>query len=249
MLTLEVVAKPGARGLHVAGLTAQHRLDRLGADRCGAAHPALALVRIELDQARAQSLDELEGPVRTQFDRVRPLAIRLGVGVNRVGPATEERRVADVVGAQQRLERDAVTHELARVLDGGRRRFGLAWWDVVPNHVGEEPEDALAARVGLLAEVAGLDGRELSVDRVGDVACDRRQPVGVHGVALDQMAKAVVRFHGESVMAAAMLRARRPRGGGLRARGRRAQWLPVPTGWRCSLAFSSSIFAWIFSLA
>ena len=196
---VEVIAEPRARGLQVRELVAQDRLDRLRADRRRAADPALALVRVEPHQAGAQGLDELEGPIGAPLDRVCLFAIRQRVGANRLRPAVEEHRVTYVVGAQQRVERHAPTYELARVVRGGGRRLRLARRHVVADHVGEQAQHALGARVGGRPQVLFVQPRQLNMNRVGDIARDGWEPVRVRGVASDQLAKANVLAHCESV--------------------------------------------------
>jgi hypothetical protein len=109
--------------------------------------------------------------------------------------------VADVVGTQERVNREATPHELARVVDRRRRRYRLARRTSRPREVDDEPKDAVGARVRAGAQVGiSIHVSELGVDRVGDVLRDGRQPLGVLSEPQDEPSHPLLRSHrGEPV--------------------------------------------------
>ena len=98
------------------------------------------------------------------------------------GPPDEERRLPDVVGTQERVEREATAYELTRVVDRRRWRYRRVWRTFGSGEVDDQPKDAVGARIRAGAELGiGIHVSEFGVDRIGDVLGNGRQPFGVLG--------------------------------------------------------------------
>jgi len=125
VVPVELVAQPPSGEDGVDAPARQQRLHRLGAQGGRAAHPARVLFGVVVDELAVEGLDVVEGPLRAELDGARqPLLV-----VDRVAdagdPVVEERRVTDVVGAQEGIDRDAAPDVLPEVLDGVRRRHDI----------------------------------------------------------------------------------------------------------------------------
>ena len=125
VLPLELVAQAPAcaRGLEV--LAGEQRAHGLGAQRGGAADPALALVGVAPDQVAGERLQVAERPDGAFLDDLREQGGVVDPRPQCADPPLEEGRVADVVRAHHAVERDAAHHELAHVLDRLVRRVDL----------------------------------------------------------------------------------------------------------------------------
>jgi hypothetical protein len=139
VVAVELVAEPPAGGLRIDRVTGKHRADRFSADRDGAAHPGLALLGIAGDERAVERLHVIEQPVGEHLDSALGILRAHDFSVDAVHPVAEERRVTDVVGAQERVDRDAAPDELACVVNRGGRGHALGGRTAKPDHVGRQP--------------------------------------------------------------------------------------------------------------
>jgi hypothetical protein len=179
-MAVELVAQPLTREGGVDVITGQQGLNRLGAHGGGAAHPAGVLLGVLVDELAVEGLDVVEGPLRAQLDGARQPPLVVDLGMDAGDPVAEEGRMADVVGAQEDVDRHAATDVLPEVLDRIRWRHDIVGRLREPDHVGHHREDAARAGKGPRAQlVVGIDLRQLAMDGVRDLLGDALDPDGI----------------------------------------------------------------------
>ena len=201
MIAAELVAKSAAGPLEVDVLAREHSIYHLRAHRRCATDPPLALFAVALHESVAELLDVVERPVRSKLDRFAQFAW-VGDRLARLcRPSAEERCLADVVGTQERVKREATSHELARVVDRRWWRYRHVGRTFRAREVDDQPKDAVSARVRAGAQLGiSVHVSELGVDRVGDVLRDGRQPLGVLSKPEDELSHPLLRSHSGSLL-------------------------------------------------